>query len=90
MERLPGKLPNTSSRLIAMAVNLLGSSQEVMARMKCSAVEFEDYCASRKEPTWAQLDRLVTLIVDEQQAGITKNREFLRAARRKRKPGTEP
>jgi HPt (histidine-containing phosphotransfer) domain-containing protein len=56
--------------------------------MKCSAAEFEDYCASRKEPTWAQLDRLVTLIVNEQQARIEKNRQFLRAARRK--PGTEP
>jgi hypothetical protein len=88
MDRVRGKLPNTSSRLIAMAANLVGSRQEVMARMKCSATEFDDYCASRKEPTWAQLDRLVTLIVNEQQVRIEKNREFLRAARRK--PGTEP
>jgi hypothetical protein len=83
MDRTPGKLPNTSSRLIAMAANLVGSTQEVMARMKCSAAEFDDYRASRKEPTWAQLDRLVTLIVNEQQVRIEKNREFLRAARRK-------
>ena len=74
-----------------MAATLVGSRREVMARMKCSAADFEDYCASRKEPTWAQFDRLVTLIVSEQQARIEKNREFLRAARRKpRKPGTEP
>jgi hypothetical protein len=86
MDRVRGKLPNTSSRLIAMAANLVGSRQEVMARMKCSAAEFDDYCASRKEPTMAQLDRLVTLIVNEQQARIEQNREFLRAARRK--PGS--
>jgi hypothetical protein len=83
MDKVRGKLPNTSSRLIAMAANLVGSRHEVMARMKCSAAEFDDYCASRKEPTWAQLDRLVTLIVSEQQVRIEKNREFLRAARRK-------
>jgi hypothetical protein len=86
MDSSRGKLPNTSSRLIAMAANLVGSTQEVMARMKCSVAEFDDYRASRKEPTWAQLDRLVTLIVNEQQVRIEQNREFLRAARRKPRP----
>ena len=71
-----------------MAANLVGSRQEVMARMKCTPAEFEDYCAGRKEPSAAQLERLVTVIVNEQQIRINKNREYLRAARRK--SGTEP
>ena len=63
---MPPKLPNTSSRLIALAVSLVGSAQAVSTEMRCSDEAFLDYCAGKKEPSWPELDRLVGLIVREQ------------------------
>ena len=34
--------------------------------MKCSNADFLEYCAGQKEPTPAELDRLIGLIVREQ------------------------
>jgi hypothetical protein len=59
MDRLPEKLPNTSSRLIAMAVSLLGEVQRVALEMKCSREDFLDYCAAQKVPLAEELDRLL-------------------------------
>lgn len=84
MDRAPPKLPNTSSRLIAMAVSLVGEVEEVRKAMCCSHDDFRDYCASEKEPPWPELDRLIGLIISEQGKMIAKNREFLNAARNKR------
>ena len=87
MDRLPAKLPNSASRLIAMAVSLLGDPDAVMKHMQCSRADFVRYCESRKVPTGPELDRLITLIVREQGSFIARNRERL-AARRKRTDGT--
>ena len=83
MERIAGKLPNTSSRLIAMAASLVGSAAAVMVAMQCKHADFPEYAAGRKEPTWPELDRLITLIVREQGKIIAKNREVI-AERRAR------
>ena len=77
MDRIPGKLPNTSSRLIAMAVSLVGEAQSVMLEMKCSREDFLDYCAAQKEPQAEELDRLLKLIIREQGNMIAKNRELI-------------
>lgn len=77
MDRAPAKLPNTSSRLIAMAVSLVGEVQTVALEMKCSNPDFLEYCAGRKEPPPEELDRLITLIVREQGRLISKNRQLL-------------
>ena len=77
MDRVPPKLPNISSRLIAMAVALVGESQSVMLEMRCSHRDFLDYCAGRQEPTGEELHRLVELVVAEQRKLIEKNRELL-------------
>jgi hypothetical protein len=66
MDRLDGKLPNTCSRLIAMAVSLAGSAQAVRDEMRASEADFTEFCAGQKEPSWPELNRLVTLIVREQ------------------------
>ena len=86
MERAPPELPNTSSRLIAMAVSMLGSAQAVNAEMRCSAQDFDDYRIGKKEPSWPELDRLVTLIVREQNKLIARNRELLARIRARRTP----
>ena len=78
MDRAPHKLPNTASRLIAGAVSLVGSPEEVRAFMQTTAEDFLDYCACRKDPTWPELDRLITLIVREQGKIIAHNRRLLR------------
>jgi hypothetical protein len=77
VDRPPPKLPNTSSRLIAMAVSLVGEVQAVALEMKCSNADFLEYCAGRKEPLAEELDRLITLIVREQGRMISKNRRLL-------------
>lgn len=83
MDRVRGKLPNTSSRLIAMAASLLGSREAVRAHMQCPAEDFESYCAGTKEPPAHEFTRLVDLIVAEQQKILAKNRELLAEIRRR-------
>jgi hypothetical protein len=73
------KLAGLSSRLIAMAVSLVGSPSLVMARMQCTREAFYDYCAGRREPAWDELERLVGLLVHEHGKLIAEQRE-LRAA----------
>lgn len=88
MDRIPitANLPDTSSRLIAMAVSLVGEVQAVVREMKCSSADFLEYCAGRKEPPWHELDRLIQLIVREQGNLIAKNRELLAQIRERKIP----
>jgi hypothetical protein len=74
---IPPNLPNTSMRLIAMAVALVGSPQSVMLEMKCSNDEFLEYCAGRKQPTQTELERLFQMITAEQGKLIAKTRELV-------------
>jgi hypothetical protein len=77
MDRAPGKLPNTDSRLIAIAVSLVGDSKKVMDQMRCSEADFREYCENRKELPWPELDRLISLIIDEQGKAIATHRALL-------------
>lgn len=81
MERVAQNLPNACSRLITMAVSFVGEAQSVALEMKCSNADFLEYCAGQKEPTMAELDRLISLIVREQAKLIAKNRELLAKTR---------
>jgi hypothetical protein len=45
--------------------------------MKCSNADFLEYCAGHKEPTLAELERLIGLIVREQTKLIATNRALL-------------
>ena len=82
--RRPPKLPNTASRLIAMAAGLLGSTDEVRTQLECSPEDFEAYRWAKREPPLMLLDRLVALIVLEQGKVVAKNRELLKELRAKR------
>jgi hypothetical protein len=77
MDRVPPKLPNNASRLISMAVSLVGEAQAVALEMKCSSVAFREYCAGRREPPAEEFDRLVTLIIREQGKLIARNRQLI-------------
>jgi hypothetical protein len=77
VDRVPSKLPSCSSRLIAMAVSLVGEAQSVMLEMRCSRVDFRDYCLGWKEPSAEEFDRLIDLIVIEQRKMIDRNRELI-------------
>jgi hypothetical protein len=81
--RSNGEVTQTASRLIAAAVSLVGSGQEVRAYMRATEEHFVEYCAGTKEPSFAELDRLVTLIIREQGKVIAQNRELLRRNREK-------
>ena len=67
-----------------MAVSLAGDAQLVIAAMKCSQDDFREYCEGTKEPPWPELDRLVSLIVREQAKVIARNRELLKALKRRK------
>jgi hypothetical protein len=45
--------------------------------MKCSNVDFQEYCAGRREPPAEEFDRLVTLIIREQGKLIARNRVLI-------------
>jgi hypothetical protein len=77
LDRVPPKLPNTTSRLIAMAVSLVGEAQSVVLEMRCSQVDFGEYCAGGKEPPPIEFERLIVLIIREQSKMIAKNRELI-------------
>ena len=48
MERVPPNLPNTCSRLIAMAVSFVGEAQSVALEHFISNADFLEYCAGQK------------------------------------------
>jgi hypothetical protein len=85
MDRVPEKLPNTTSRLIAMAASMLGCVNEVMVVMKSAEADFIEYCAGRKEPSWPEFDRLILLIITEQRNLMAKNRQLLDVHRARKK-----
>lgn len=79
MDRCPDKLPNSSSRFIAMAVSLTGSAEVVRAAMRCSEEQFLQYRDGAKQPTWPELCWLIELVVEEQRKVIARARERLAA-----------
>jgi hypothetical protein len=81
MDRVPPKLPNTASRLITMAMSLVGEAQAVALEMKCSHTDFRDYLAGEKEPPMEEFHRLVELVVREQGKLISRNRELIAQVR---------
>ncbi|HEV3007666.1 MAG TPA: hypothetical protein VGX52_01380 [Burkholderiales bacterium] len=85
---MPHKLPTSTSRLIGMAVTLVGEAQSVMLQMRCSHVDFREYCFGLKEPSAEEFDRLIELIVLEQRRMIDQNRELLAQVREGEKPQT--
>jgi hypothetical protein len=91
MDRIGPRLPNTSSRLIAMAASLVDSAEQVRVEMGCTPEDFREYCAGHKEPPMPEFDRLITLIVREQGRMIAQNRELIAKVRRHLgNSGTEP
>lgn len=77
------RAPDTTLKLIALAVSLVGDQSKVMKQMRCSEADFLLYCSGEKELPLRELDRLVSLIVHEQQAKVAAQRERLRAFRAK-------
>lgn len=77
----PGELEpgaeNTASRLIDMAVSLMGSVEPVIKEMKSSTDDFREYRAGTKKVPPLEYERLISLIIREQGNVIAKNRELL-------------
>lgn len=86
VERTSANAPSTCSRLIGMAVSLVGEAQSVMLEMRCSHAEFREYCLGLREPSAEEFERLVDLIVSEQRKLIEKHRELLAQVNEKQKP----
>lgn len=80
------KTPTSASRLIAMAVSLVGEAQSVMLEMRCSHAEFREYCLGLRELPTEEFERLIELIGAEQRKMIDKNRELLAQVREVQKP----
>ena len=71
----------TSSRLIALAVSLVGDAETVRQHIKCIPTDFNDCCSGATDLTPIQLDSLISLIIHEQGLLIAKNRELKERAR---------
>jgi len=83
MDRAPATKPNAASRLIAMAVALVGDPLKVRKHIECSEQDFLAYCAGEKELPSSELDKLISLITHEQGILIAQNREFIASIRSK-------
>jgi hypothetical protein len=68
-----------------MAVSLTGDAEAVRKAMNALHENFRAYCAGKKEPTFDQFERLVTLIVREQGRIIAGNRELIARIRARQK-----
>jgi hypothetical protein len=79
MARLRHNLPNT---LIAMAISLV-DADFVRREIGCSPANFTAYCAAQQQPPWPEHDRLIQLIVREQQKVIARNRDLISQIRAK-------
>jgi hypothetical protein len=79
----PLSVPTTSSRLLAMAVVLVGSKERVRQHMQFSLEELLNLLAGSRELTWVELDLLTTLLIEEQGSMIAANRDLGELIRRK-------
>jgi hypothetical protein len=84
MNHAQPKLPGSASRLIAMAISLVGHADRVRSQMECSAEDFQAYCAGTKEPPWPELDRLIHLLTREQGKVIADYQRLLAKVREPR------
>ena len=81
----PATRSTAASQLIAAAVSLLGSPADVRGEMGATEQNFLEYCAGAKEPSSAEFERLITLIVREQGRLIAQNRKLLQQLRTEKK-----
>jgi hypothetical protein len=70
MDRIPESLGQVAPQLVALAVSLLGSPEDVQRELRCSP---EDLA----QPTQAQLETLFAIIVREQAVLVGENRALL-------------
>lgn len=84
MEHIQYGKGSTASRLIAMAVSLLGEVERLRKELGCSQEDFRAYAESRKEMPWPHLDKLITVILREQGHILAANRELAAKGREKR------
>lgn len=81
----PTTRPTAAAQLIAAAVSLLGSPVDVRAEMGTTEQNFLEYCAGASEPSSAEFERLIALIVREQGRLIGQNRKLLQQLRTEKK-----
>ena len=74
---------STSSRLIAMAIGLVGDPETVRQRIDCTPVHFSECCAGIRELGNRELGLLIDLIIQQQKALIDKHREITATVRQK-------
>jgi hypothetical protein len=86
MDRAPAKLPNTTSRLIAMAIVLVGDAEDVRRIMGAADEDFAGYRSGDKEPPWQQFDRLIELIMARQREHIAESRRRLQDLKQGKPP----
>jgi hypothetical protein len=79
MDRIPESLGQIAPQLVALAVVLLGSSEEVQRELRCSLDDLA-------QPTQVQLETLFAIIVREQAALVGTNRDLLDRIRSRMRP----
>ena len=70
MDRIPESLGQVAPQLVALAVVLLGSPEEVQRELRCSRDDLA-------QPTQVQLEALFAIVVREQAALVGANRALL-------------
>jgi hypothetical protein len=82
----PFALPTTSSRLLAMAVALVGEAEKVRKHMNFTEADVLAVSGGARELTWAELDLLTTLLVHEQGTMLAQNRDLKELVRLRATP----
>ena len=78
---VPNRKPTTAADLIEAATNLLQSREAVRAQLEADAFQFEQWADGSAEPPWSAFERLVFLVLTEQQKRVAQNRQLLAAGR---------
>lgn len=79
MDRIPESLGQVAPQLVALAVALLGSSEDVQRELRCSLDDLA-------QPTQAQLEMLFTIVVREQRVLVGQNRDLMERIRARMRP----
>jgi hypothetical protein len=76
------KKSSTTTRLIDMTVQILGSEEAVITLMQCQRWQFDDWKAGIGAPPWPAFERMVTVLMESHRQVVAEQRELLRDLKR--------
>jgi hypothetical protein len=72
------KKSSTTTRLIDLTVEILGTEEGVITLMQCERWEFDNWKAGIGAPPWPAFERMVTVLIETHRKVTAEQRDLLR------------